>query len=114
MQTFSLSPPLLLKWGNSGYHLLSLLEEGEGWKINALNDEDGVVVAEENKDIQVLFLDGGTVKLRVQCESVTYAHSSTEMGLSSFCYIKVKSAVQLAFSVLFTDLTESFSKLTHI
>lgn len=65
--------------------LLSLLEEGEEYPTDALNDgEDGVVVADENKDIQVLFLGAGTVKLHVQCEHVTYAQSSSKMDPSSF------------------------------
>lgn len=63
--------------------LLSLLEEGEGCQIDVLNGEDGVVVT-ENKDIQVLFLGAGNVKLHVQCEHVTYAHSSSKMDPSSF------------------------------
>lgn len=43
--------------------LPSLLEEGGECQMDALNDgEDGVVVADENKDIQVLFLGAGTVK----------------------------------------------------
>ena len=65
--------------------LLSLLEEAEVCQIDAPNDgEDEVVVADENKDIQVLFLGAGTVKLHVQCEHVTYAHSSSKMDPSSF------------------------------
>lgn len=65
--------------------LLSLLEEGEGCLIDAPNDrEDGAVVADENKNIQVLFLGAGAVKLHVQCEHVTYAHSSSKMDPSSF------------------------------
>lgn len=64
--------------------LLSLLEEGEGCQIDVLNNGGDGVVVTENKDIQVLFLGAGTVKLRVQCEHVTYAHSSSKMDPSSF------------------------------
>lgn len=42
------------------------------------------MVANENKDNQVLFLGVGSVKLHVQCEHVTYAKSSSKMDLSSF------------------------------
>ena len=64
--------------------LLSLLEEGAGCRIDAPNGgEDEVVVADENKDIQVLFLGAGTIKLQVECEHVTDAHSSSKMDPSS-------------------------------
>lgn len=45
---------------------------------------DRLVAGDENKDIQDLFLGAGTVKLHVQREHVTYAHSSSEMDPSRF------------------------------
>lgn len=65
--------------------LPSPLEEGEGCQIDAPNDgEVRAGVADENKDIQVLFLGAGTVNLHVQCEHVTYAHSFSKMDPSRF------------------------------
>lgn len=85
MQTSSSSHPVPLKQGTSGYPRSCLSWSGERrCQIDAPNDRDAVVVADENKDIQVLFLGAGTVKLHVQCEHVTYAHSSSKMDPSSF------------------------------
>lgn len=67
--------------------LLSLLEEGEGCQIDALNDrEDRVVVSDENKYIQLLFLGAGTINLHVQCEHVIYAHSSPKIDPSKLTH----------------------------
>lgn len=70
--TSFLSPPLRLKKRHLGVALPSLLEEGAGCQLHAPSRRgDGLVVGDENKDIQDLFLGTGTVKLHVQRERVT-------------------------------------------
>lgn len=83
--TSFLSSPLHLKKRYLGVALLSPLEEGVGCQLHAPSRRgDGLVVGDENKDIQDLFLGTGTVKLHVQRGYVTYVHSSSKMDPSHF------------------------------